>query len=91
MRDAITAMEDGLHTFRIRYRSPSAIINTVDMYVNGVKVGAPQFLQTDTDNTTWNTASMSASLRKGSNTFELKANSSGVSDLYLDNIVIERK
>lgn len=91
VRDAITAMEDGLHTFRIRYRSPSAIINTVDMYVNGVKVGAPQFLQTDTDNTIWNTASMSASLRKGSNTFELKANSSGVSDLYLDNIVIERK
>ncbi len=91
VRDAITAVEDGLYTFRIRYRSPSAIINTVDMYVNGVKVGSPQFLQTDTDNTTWNTASMSASLRKGSNTFELKANSSGVSDLYLDNIVIERK
>ena len=30
-------------------------------------------------------------LRKGANTFELKANSSGAGDLYLDNIVIERK
>lgn len=29
--------------------------------------------------------------RKGANTFELKANSSGAGDLYLDNIVIERK
>ena len=63
----------------------------VDMYINNTKVGTPEFAQTDNDNTVWNTALMSVSLRKGANTFELKANSSGAGDLYLDNIVIERK
>lgn len=90
VRDAITALEDGVYTFRIRYRAPSATVNTVDMYINNNKVGTPDFAQTDNDNTIWNTASLSVSLRKGKNTFELKANSSGAGDLYLDNIVIER-
>ena len=91
MRDAVTALEDGVYTIRIRYRAPSATVNTVDMYINNTKVGTPEFAQTDNDNTVWNTALMSVSLRKGANTFELKANSSGAGDLYLDNIVIERK
>lgn len=90
VRDAITAVEDGMYTFRIRYRSPSATVNTVDMYVNNAKVGTLQFAKTDNDNTTWNTVSMPASLRNGTNTFELKASSSGAGDLYLDNIVVER-
>ena len=91
VRDAVTALEDGVYTIRIRYRAPSATVNTVDMYINNTKVGTPEFAQTDNDNTVWNTALMSVSLRKGANTFELKANSSGAGDLYLDNIVIERK
>ena len=81
----------GVYTIRIRYRAPSATVNTVDMYINNTKVGTPEFAQTDNDKTVWNTALMSVSLRKGANTFELKANSSGAGDLYLDNIVIERK
>ena len=84
-------LEDGVYTIRLRYRAPSATVNTVDMYINNTKVGTPEFAQTDNDNTVWNTALMSVSLRKGANTFELKANSSGAGDLYLDNIVIERK
>ena len=91
VRDAVTALEDGVYTIRIRYRAPSATVNTVDMYINNTKVGTPEFAQTDNDNTVWNTALMSVSLRKGANTFELKANSSAAGDLYLDNIVIERK
>ena len=51
VRDAVTAVEDGIYTFRFRYRSTSATINTVDMYVNGIKVGTPEFTQTDNDNT----------------------------------------
>lgn len=90
VRDEITAVEEGMYKFRIRYRASSATVNTVDMYVNGTKVGTPEFAQTDNDNTTWYTVSMSASLKKGKNTFELKANSSGAGDLYLDNIVVER-
>lgn len=90
VRDEITAVEEGVYKFLIRYRASSATVNTVDMYVNGTKVGTPEFAQTDNDNTTWYTVSMSASLKKGKNTFELKANSSGAGDLYLDNIVVER-
>lgn len=90
VRDAITAIEDGVYVFRIRYRAPSATVSTVDIYVNNTKVGTLEFAQTDSDNTIWNTVTMPASLRKGANTFELKASSSGAGDLYLDNIVIER-
>ena len=90
VRDEITAVEEGMYKFRIRYRAPSATVNTVDMYVNGTKIGTPEFAKTDNDNTTWYTVSMSASLKKGKNTFELKANSSGAGDLYLDNIVVEK-
>lgn len=90
VRDEITAVEEGVYKFLIRYRASSATVNTVDMYVNGTKVGTPEFAQTDNDNTTWYTVSMSASLKKGKNIFELKANSSGAGDLYLDNIVVER-
>ena len=61
------------------------------MYINNTKVGTTEFAQTDNDNTVWNKALKSVTLRKGANTFELKANSSGAGDLYLDNIVIERK
>lgn len=59
-----TALEDGVYTIRIRYRAPSATVNTVDMYINNTKVGTPEFAQTDNDNTVWNTALMSVSLRK---------------------------
>ena len=90
VRDEITALEDGQYTFYIRYRSPFATVNTVDMYVNGNKVDSPNFVMTDNDNTLWSTISLSASLKKGKNTFELKANSSGAGDLYLDNIVVEK-
>ena len=58
--------------------------------MNGIKVGTPEFTQTDNDNTVWRTATISASLKKGTNLFELKANASSAGDLYLDNIVIER-
>lgn len=85
VRDAITAVEDGMYTFRIRYRAPSATVNTVDLYVNGTKVGTPEFTQTED----WTTVSLPVSLRQGGNTFELKANASGAGDLYLDNVVIE--
>lgn len=90
VRDEITALEDGMYTFCIRYRSPSATVNTVDMYINGAKVSTPEFVQTDNDNTVWAKVSVPASLNKGKNTFELKANSSGAGDLYLDNIVVEK-
>lgn len=90
VRDAITAVENGMYTIRIKYRSPSATINSVDMYINNSKIATPEFVQTDSDNTVWNTISIAASLKEGGNTFELKANTSSAGDLYLDNIVIER-
>lgn len=90
VRDVVTALESGMYTFSIRYRAPLETVNTVDMYINGAKVGTPEFVKTDDDNTVWAKITMPASLQKGKNTFELKANSTSKGDLYLDNIVIER-
>lgn len=90
VRDAIKVVENGMYTIRIRYRAPSATVNTVDLFINNSKAGTPEFLQTAHDNIIWNTVSMPVSLHEGANTFELKANSSGAGDLYIDNIVIER-
>lgn len=90
VRDFVTAQEEGVYTFRIRYRAPEAAVNTVDLYINKVKVGTPDFVQTENNNTVWSTVSLSASLHKGENIFELKANASATGELYIDNIVLER-
>ena len=87
VRDQVSVTADANYTLRIRYCS-EATVNTVDLYVNGSKVGTPVFTQTGAGN--WQTTSLPVSLNAGKNKVELRANgNSAAGDLYLDYIVIE--
>lgn len=87
VRDEVSVTDTGNYSLRIRYCA-AATVNTVDLYVNGVKVTTLEFAQTGVGN--WETTSAGVSLNAGKNKVELIANGSSAScDLYLDNIVIE--
>jgi len=91
VRDRVTVNEAGTYTIKIKYNAPVATINTVELYINGSKMTAPIiFTQTDGGEDPWQTVAVSVSLDKGQNTVELKANSSGAGDLYLDNMIVEK-
>jgi hypothetical protein len=92
VRDAISVVESGTYSLRIRYRSPSATVNNIDLYVNGVKTANVNFPETDNDISVWNTVSISTQLQSGTNTFELKTTSAASApDLHIDNLVIEKQ
>ena len=87
VRDEVSVNADGNYTLRIRYCA-DAVVNAVDLYINGSKVARPEFMQTGLEN--WQTTSVSVSLNAGKNKVEFRSNgSTATSDLYLDNIVIE--
>lgn len=90
VRDRVNVPDEGNYALRIRYRATSATVNTVDLYVNGTKVGTPQFTQTAADPEVWGTVSIGAALKAGDNTIELRANgTTAACDLYLDHITID--
>lgn len=86
VRDEISVLNDGNYSLRIRYCA-DATVNTVDLYINGTKVGTPEFVQTGVGN--WQTTSLSVSLKAGKSKVELKASATASCDLYLDNIIVE--
>ena len=89
VRDEVSVLNEGRYALKFRYRAPSADVKTVDLYVNGEKIGAMDFIQSGSDNGVWYVASMPAYLKEGKSTVELKATAAGASDLYLDNLIVE--
>lgn len=90
VRDEVSVPDNGNYKLKIRYRAPSSSVNTIDLYINDVKVGTPEFALTGSANDSWQTASMSVSLKSGKNKMELRTNgSSAAGEIYLDNVVIE--
>ncbi|MDE6394311.1 MAG: glycosyl hydrolase family 98, partial [Duncaniella sp.] len=89
LRDDFSLLEEGRYSIKIRYRAATADINHVDLYLNGEKIGTPDFIQSGSDNGVWYTTSMAAYFNEGKNIIELKANAMGSADLYIDNIIIE--
>lgn len=90
VRDEFLLSAEGMHTVQIRYRAPQASVSTVDLYVNGAKMGTVQFTATPDDNNVWETVSMPATFKTGVNTVELRSTAAAPGDLYIDNIIIER-
>lgn len=89
VRDEVSVIDEGRYAIKFRYRAETADVTTVDLYVNGQKVGTPSFTQSGTDKTIWYVCSTGAFLPAGKSTIELKANATAACDLYLDNLVIE--
>lgn len=88
VRDQITVLKDGTYKLETRYTVEGQDVNTVDLYVNGTKVGTPTFTATSSLSN-WGIQTELIQLVKGTNTIAFMANGSGIQTLYLDNIVIE--
>jgi len=82
----INVLRKGNYILDTKYFVNMYDINTVDLYVNGVKVSTPTFVATGS----WSSNKQNISLNAGSNTIEFRANNSGASSIYFDNIVLSQ-
>jgi hypothetical protein len=88
-RDTINALRSGKYQLNIRYSASGGNVNSVDLYVNGVKVVTPSFTKTATESN-WNINTQMIELNAGSNEIMLKASITGTYNINFDNIVISQ-
>jgi len=87
IRDRVTVLNEGTYKLKTRY-TVTGNVNTIDLYVNGIKTDTPEFIKTDSLSA-WGVKSQMVDLKSGVNTIEYKANATGANTIYFDNIVIE--
>lgn len=85
--EAVTALKSGAYRLDTRYAVVGANISTVDLYVNGTKVATPVFTPVATLSN-WATNEQYINLNAGANSIEFRANGTGASPIYFDNIVV---
>lgn len=90
VRDYINVNTEGTYNIIIKYSSQAANKDNIGLYINGDEIVKPEFALTGNGDDSWQTVSVPVSLKKGKNKFELKAVSTLNSELYLDNIVVEK-
>lgn len=89
LRTTINVPQAGTYTLATRYSAPGASVGTVDLYVNGVRVGTPAFTQTSSASD-WASSPLTASLSAGDNVVEYRASAGTQAKLYLDNLAISQ-
>lgn len=87
VKDTISVLESGEYTLSLRYAIKGSDANNLSLYINGKSVSSLSLKKTGSASK-WGTYKVKVTLKKGENTFELKAKSSASEDIYLDNIVI---
>ena len=87
IRKTITVLESGTYQLDAKYAVTGANVTTMDLYVNGTKIGTPTFAQTSMLSN-WATNQQYIALNAGTNTIEFRANATGASPVYFDNIVV---
>lgn len=87
VRDTVTVLKDGDYRLQTRYSLTGANVNSIDLYVNGINLGAPSFVQTGSYST-WSVAEVTIPLNAGANTIEFRARATAPSSVYFDNIVL---
>ncbi len=87
VRDTVYALRNGTYMLKTRYSVTGGNVNTVDLYVNGVKTNTPSFTETETLSE-WDINTQSVELNAGKNVIEFKANATGAYNVAIDNIVI---
>ncbi|WP_297089963.1 glycoside hydrolase family 98 domain-containing protein [uncultured Draconibacterium sp.] len=88
VREMVSVLNAGNYTLKTSYIAAAGDVNSIDLYVNGVKVASPTFTQTNALNQ-WGTNSQVVALNKGANTIEFKANTQASNTVFFDNITIE--
>ncbi len=89
VKDTISVLEAGEYILSLRYALKGSAANNLSLYINGESVSSPSLKNTGSTSK-WGTYRVKVKLKKGKNTFELKAKSSASYDIYLDNIVISK-
>lgn len=89
IRTDVNVASAGTYQLQTRYSTAGASIGTVDLYINGTKVGTPAFAQTASASD-WATLQQPVTLNAGSNRVEFRANAAATASLYLDNIRISQ-
>lgn len=88
VRDTVTVPAPGRYLLQTRYAVTGADITSVDLYVNGVRIGTPVFNRTPTLSD-WAVVEQSVTLAAGANNIEYRATGTRSTALYFDNIVVE--
>jgi hypothetical protein len=87
VRDSVAVLRSGTYRLETKYSVTGANISTIDLYVNGVKVVTPLFTQT-ASYSDWALNKQNILLNAGANTIEFRANGTGASSVYFDNMVV---
>ncbi len=87
VRDSVSVLSAGTYRLETRYAVTGMIANTVDLYVNGIKVGTPNFTPTATLSD-WAIHKQDVTLSAGANTIEFRGAAVRASSLYFDSIVV---
>lgn len=87
VRGTVNALRKGTYTLITRYSLNGGDVNTLDLYVNGIKVANPLFKNTRSLSS-WDYNVQTIELKTGDNLIEYKANRVAPYSVVLDNIVI---
>lgn len=90
VRAHVRAPKDGTYTLGIKYSVPNVVVDTIDVYVNGIKVATPRFVGT-ADYSDWAVHELEIPLTEGANTIEFIAHEDigAASSIYFDHIIID--
>jgi hypothetical protein len=85
VRKSVSTLKSGIYRLKTKYSVSNANITTIGLYVNGIKVGQPTFVQTGTN---WGIQQTNITLNAGTNAIEFKATGTGAGAIYFDNLVV---
>jgi hypothetical protein len=83
----VVVLKAGTYRLETRYSVTGVNVNTIDLYVNGIKVATPAFAQTPTLSD-WAISKTNITLNAGTNTIEFRANAAAASSVYFDGMVV---
>ena len=86
VRDRVSVLKAGTYRLETRYSNADGDRSNIHLYVNGVDVATPVFVNTGSYSS-WSSVEQDIVLNAGENTIEFKAAGTG-SNVYFDNIVI---
>ncbi len=89
IRDTVTVLKNGIYKLQTKYSTVGGAVNTIDLYVNGIKVATPTFTQTSSVSD-WAVNTQYVTLNAGSNSITFKANGAGAYSVIFDNIVVSQ-
>jgi hypothetical protein len=85
VRKMVFVLKSGTYRLETKYSVSNANITTIGLYVNGVKVATPTFMQTAG---AWGVQKTNITLNAGTNSIEFRASGAGTTAMYFDNFVV---